>query len=120
MSARASASCAWVPEILAAEAAEEAAAVAAEEESVAAEEATADPNKLNHIFGNPEHNLDNLVNQFESQSQAYNAIQEAAQAAVDAQGLTGAVQTTVEVAGETVTVRGNVINGIFNIGTAYK
>jgi len=36
-----------------------------------------DPNKLNHIFGNPGHNLDPLVQQFGSQADAYSAIENA-------------------------------------------
>ncbi len=36
------------------------------------------------------------------------------------QGLKGVFQTTVQVAGETITVRGNVVGGQALIGTAFK
>jgi hypothetical protein len=49
-----------------------------------------------------------------------NALQQATEAAVQQQGLTGVFETTVQVAGETVTVRGNVVNGVVKIGTAFK
>jgi hypothetical protein len=75
---------------------------------------------LNHIFGKAEHNLDSLVNEFGSQESAYNALQKATQAAVTDQGLKGVFETTIQVGSETITVRGNVIDGIARIGTAFK
>ena len=66
------------------------------------------------------HNLTDLVVKFGSQEAAFKAIQQATEAAVQQQGLTGVFQTTVRVAGETVTVRGNVIGGVVKIGTAFK
>jgi hypothetical protein len=79
-----------------------------------------DANKLNHIFGNARHGLDGVVNNLGSQQAAMNALQQATEAAVQQQGLTGVFETTVQVAGETVTVRGNVVNGVVRIGTAFK
>jgi len=79
-----------------------------------------DANKLNHIFGNAQHGLDGIVKNLGSQQAAMNALQQATEAAVQQQGLTGVFETQVQVAGETVTVRGNVINGAVKIGTAFK
>ena len=86
----------------------------------AAESETPEANKLNHIFGNAQHGLGGIVNSLGSQSAAFNAIQEETQTAVEQQGLTGVFETQVQVAGETVTVRGNVENGVVKIGTAFK
>ena len=47
-------------------------------------------------------------------------MQQVTQAAVKAQNLTGLFETTVKVGTETITVRGNVINGVAEIGTAFK
>lgn len=91
---------------------EDAADVAAD----AAADDAADPNKLNHIFNNPEHNLDGVVNQFGSQQNAFNALQNAVQAQELPDGL---FNTVVNVGGSNVTVTGNVIDGAVNVGTAY-
>lgn len=85
-----------------------------------AEDVGANANKLFHIFGNPAHNLTDLVAKFGSQEAAFKAIQQGTEAAVQQQGLTGVFQTTVQVAGETITVRGNVVGGVVKIGTAFK
>jgi RHS repeat-associated protein len=79
-----------------------------------------DPNKLRHIFDNPQHNLGNLLNQLGSQQEAFAAIQQATEAAVQSQGITGVFQTTVQVGGETITVRGSIVGGAVKIGTAFK
>jgi hypothetical protein len=79
-----------------------------------------DPNKLNHIFGKPQHNLGSLLNQFGGNQQAaYEAVQNAAQAAVQQQGITGVFEIVVNVGGVNVTVRGNIINGVCRIGTFF-
>jgi RHS repeat-associated protein len=70
-----------------------------------------DPNKLRHIFGQSRHNLDALVKQFGSQEKAFNALQTAAETAVRSQGIKGVFETSVKVGTETITVRGNVIEG---------
>jgi len=76
-----------------------------------------DQNKLNHIFGNPDHNLDPVVQQFGGQSAAYNAIE---QAAINGLGSgTGTYTTVVEVGGANVTVTGAYVNGVPRIGTAF-
>jgi len=55
-----------------------------------------------------------------SEEAAFQAIQQATEAAVQRQGLTGVFETAVEVAGETITVRGNVVGEAVKIGTAFK
>ena len=45
-------------------------------------------NRLNHIFGKPEHALESLVTKFGSQEGAYNAVQNAANQALKAGKLT--------------------------------
>ncbi len=79
-----------------------------------------DPNKLNHIFGKAEHNLGSfLIKYGGNQVSAYNALQNAAQEQIIARGITGVFEETVIVGGEIITVRGNVVNGIVKIGTAF-
>jgi len=80
----------------------------------------ADANKLNHIFGKAEHGLKGVVKQFGSQESAFRAIQQATEASVKSKGLSGVFETTVKLGTETVTVRGNVINGVVKIGTVFK
>jgi RHS repeat-associated protein len=103
-------------------AAEKAAKEAAEKAArgaAATERALVDANKLNHIFGKAGHNLDALVTQLGSREAVFNSAQAAAQAAVKNGGLTGVIETTVNVAGQNVVVRGNVIDGILRIGTIF-
>ena len=79
-----------------------------------------DPNKLRHIFDNARHDLGGLLSQFKSQEEAFAAIQGATEAAVQQQKLTGIFETSVQVGGQAITVRGNVVNGVVQIGTAFK
>jgi len=80
-------------------------------------EVAPDANKLSHIFDNPAHNLDPVVSAYGTQTAAFQAIQQAVQTL----GMTnGLFEVVVNVAGFNVTVRGNVINGIAYIGTAYR
>ena len=76
-----------------------------------------DPNKLNHIFGNPGHNLDPVVQQFGSQTGAYGAIEQAVANKLGSG--TGTYTTVVNVGGSNVTVSGAYVNGIPRVGTAY-
>ena len=76
-------------------------------------------NTLNHIFGKAAHNLSSLVARFGSREAAFSAVRSATQAAVRAKGITGIFETTVRVGGQSVVVRGNVINGIARIGTFF-
>jgi len=78
-----------------------------------------DPNKLKHIFGQPRHNLSDVVKQLGSEEKAFNAIQQATETAVRSQGLKGVFETVVKVGTKSVTVRGNVIDGAVKIGTAF-
>jgi hypothetical protein len=80
---------------------------------------TAIANKLHHIFGRVEHNLEPLVVQFGSEEAAFGAVETATKAAVRQQGLTGVFKTTVTVNGHNVVVRGNVIDGVPRIGTFF-
>ena len=76
-----------------------------------------DANKLNHIFGKAGRNLGPLVERFGSQEAAFNAVQDATQALVKSQGLSGIFKTTVQVGGRDLIVKGNVIDGVVRIGT---
>jgi hypothetical protein len=78
-----------------------------------------DPNKLNHIFSDPGHNLANLVDRLGSEEAAFNAIQSEAQNAVELGGITGRYEVVVTVAGQDVTVRGIVMDGVARVGTAF-
>jgi hypothetical protein len=82
-----------------------------------------DPNRRNHIFGEPRHNLDVLIRQYGSEEAAGEAIVEAVNAAfergdliVDADGL---YMQVFEVGGNSVTVSGRVMDGAVRIGTAW-
>ena len=106
---------------------------ATEDSTVATEETTPElipmmargcENDYNHIFGNPEHNLDGFVGYYGGdQAAAYAAVSVAAQAYVTSHQITGIInafnQITVNVSGFNITVRGNVINGRFHIGTFF-
>jgi hypothetical protein len=79
-------------------------------------------NKIHHIFGDPGHNLADLVRQYGSPAAAYAALEKATASAVAAQGITGTFYNgiSVSVGGTTVTVRGAVVDGVLKIGTAFK
>ena len=79
-----------------------------------------DPNKVSHIFGQSKHNLDSLVKTFGSPEKAFRALQDATQATVREQGIKGVFETAVKVGGETVTVRGNIVDDVVKLGTAFK
>ncbi len=82
-----------------------------------AESAAVDANKLRHIFGNAGHNLSGLVEHFGSEESAFNAVQKATQGA--AGRLSDVFETTVNVGGQDVTVRGRLIDGVVRIGTFF-
>jgi RHS repeat-associated protein len=73
-------------------------------------------NRINHVF-QAKHKLDVLVQQFGGKQGAYEAIASAAERAVA--GTAGPFQTTVQVGGQSVVVRGAVIDGIVKISTAF-
>jgi hypothetical protein len=76
-----------------------------------------DPNKLNHIFGNPGHNLGPVVDQLGSDVAAYNAMTQAVTSKLGTG--TGTYTTIVEVGGANVTITGAFVNGVPRIGTAF-
>ncbi len=68
--------------------------------STASESGAVDANKLSHIFGNSQHDLAGIVSKFGSQQAAFEAIQQATQATVEQQSITGVFETTVQVSGD--------------------
>ena len=80
-----------------------------------------DANKLNHIFGKAEHNLDEFVHFFNgNQEQAYSALLKETVKYIKANNISGMFQNiTLNVNGFNITVRGNVVDGVVKIGTAF-
>jgi len=79
-----------------------------------------DPNKLHHVFDNPDHPFGDFVSQYGSREAAFRAIEDAAREAVLEQGITGQFRITIEVGGRRLIVKGNVMDdGTVKIGTAY-
>ena len=62
------------------------------------------------------------MNQFGgNQEAAFQAVQDAAQVAAQQQGIAGVFDNlVVNIGGVDITVRGNVINGVVNIGTFFQ
>jgi len=82
-----------------------------------------DRNRLIHIFGNPRHNLGPLVKQFGSEEAAFQAMQDAVDAALTAgkiaiDGL-GVYSQVFDVEGNVVTMAGVIIGNEARIGTAW-
>jgi hypothetical protein len=82
-----------------------------------------DPNKLRHGFGNPDHNLDALVQVCGSEEAAGRAIVEAVnQAYRDGSLVVDTLDRytqVFEVGGYLVTVRGKIVNGVVRVGSAW-
>jgi hypothetical protein len=82
-----------------------------------------DPNKRHHIFGNPDHNLDALVEQFGSQEAVGRAVVEAVDREYRAGSLIldalGRCRQVLEVGGYLVTVGGRIVNGAVRVGSAW-
>lgn len=82
-----------------------------------------DPNKLHHIFGNPDHDLDALLGHYGSEEAAGQAIVEAVnQAHRDGALVLDArrrYRQVIEVGGYSVTVDGRIVNGIARVGSAW-
>lgn len=76
-----------------------------------------DANKLNHIFGNSEHGLDDLVQSLGGESE----VMDAAQASLEGTDLpsSGLFEVTRTIDGEAVTIRGAVVDGVPKIGTMF-
>lgn len=81
--------------------------------------ALAKANKIHHIFDNIGHNLEYLVTKYGGQAQAYDALLEGANKVASQLGSPGVTTITVNVGGQNVTVTGNIVNGVIQIGTAY-
>ena len=81
--------------------------------------AAVDQNKLKHIFGKSEHNLNSLVSHFGSEEKAFVAMQEATGTAVRSQGIKSVFELPVKIGVDTVTVRGTVVDDAVKIGTAF-
>jgi hypothetical protein len=77
----------------------------------------ANSNDLHHIFDNAGHGLDGLVDQYGSQQGAYSAMQQAVRSQIGS--TTGVFSGAFNVGGTQITIRGNIINGIPRIGTAF-
>jgi hypothetical protein len=75
-----------------------------------------DANKVNHIFA-PKHNLGGLVNQLGGQENAVRAVLNAANGRFPASGVFDNI--AVSVGGQTVFIRGSVVNGVPRIGTMF-
>jgi hypothetical protein len=66
---------------------------------------TVNPNKMNHIFGDPAHNLEPVVEHFGSQEVAFDALKSSTEAALNSKGLAeGTFRTVVNLAGAQVSV----------------
>lgn len=76
-------------------------------------------NKIDHVF-QAKHKLGPLVRQFGNKNNALAEIHNAAQRSVDANHLAGKFEVVVNVGGIDVVVRGNVIDGVVKIGTAFR
>ena len=90
-------------------------------ETGAVESAANVVNKANHIFGQKslaKHGLEDVLKSFGgNKEQAFEAVQKATSEAT--QGTSGPFEETVQVAGQNVTVRGKVIDGVARISTAF-
>ncbi|MDY7093939.1 MAG: hypothetical protein SX243_13285 [Acidobacteriota bacterium] len=80
-------------------------------------------NAANHVFGPKslaKHKLGGVLDAFKGDSvAAFNALEGAAQQLANQGAIKGVFQTTVEVAGQTVTLRGAVVEGVVKVGTAF-
>jgi len=82
-----------------------------------------DPNKVNHIFNNPRHNLDDLVKAFDDDAnKAFQAMVKRAQSKVKNKCKPGeVVEVKIKLKGQEITVRGIIDDaGKFRPGTAFK
>jgi hypothetical protein len=82
-----------------------------------------DPNRRHHIFGEPKHNLDPLIRRYGSEEAAAQAIVEAVTTVFESGGLTiddhGLYEQVFDVDGNSVTVRGRVVDGMARVATAW-
>jgi hypothetical protein len=82
-----------------------------------------DTNKLHHIFANPDHNFDAFVRDFGGKAAAFHAIQIALNQAWRAGEISrskfGRYEQAFEIGKYSVTVSGQIVNGLPCIGTAW-
>jgi hypothetical protein len=82
-----------------------------------------DPNKLNHIFNNPDHNLDRVVRQYGSQEAAAWAMIEAIDSALQNGSLMtdpeGRYRQLFDIGGNAVWISGKVVDGVPRVGSAW-
>jgi RHS repeat-associated protein len=80
-------------------------------------------NSANHVFGPKslaKHGLQRVLKVFGGDKvAAFNALERGAQQAANKGAIKGVFQTTVDVAGQSVTVRGAVVHGVAKVGTAF-
>jgi RHS repeat-associated protein len=74
---------------------------------------------MGHIFDQPKHNMDVLVEMFGSREAAFNEVSTAALASLRAQGTTGIFTVDVQISGQIVTVTGRVMNGVARISNMW-
>ena len=83
-----------------------------------------DPNKRHHVFGNPDHDLDVLVQHYGSKEAAGRAIEDAVNEAYQDGTLildgVGVYKQTFDVGGYSVIIKGRVANGRVHIGTVWR
>jgi len=83
-----------------------------------------DANKLNHIFGDAAHGLDDVVKAAGSREAAFRSMEKAAQGAFDAGKFAeirpGVFEGAANIGGVDLTVRGALVDGVFRIGTAFR
>jgi hypothetical protein len=75
-----------------------------------------DPNKVRHLFS-AKHNLDPLVNKLGGQQNTVRSVLNEANGKLPASGIFKDIP--VSVGGQTVFIRGNVINGVPRLGTMF-
>ncbi len=82
-----------------------------------------DSNKRHHVFGNPDHNLDVLIQECGSEEAAGRAIVAAVNQAYRDGSLVvdsnGRYRQVFDVGGNPVTVRGRIVGGVVRIGSAW-
>jgi hypothetical protein len=74
-------------------------------------------NKVTHIFGKAEHNLNPLVTKLGGQENTFRAVLNGLNGKLPASGVFNNI--SVNVAGYNVMVRGSVVNGVPKIGTMF-
>lgn len=74
---------------------------------------------MGHIFDNPKHNMDVLVEMFGSREAAFDEVSTAALASLRVQGTTGIFTVDVQIGSQIVTATGRVMNGVARISNMW-